>query len=86
MQYHVMGTSYCSAAILGPTSLRTMEGEKVNLSCGADDQLTVNGKSVIDADMVATNGVVHAVDEILIPDSGRWRSTRYLFPTQVGGT
>ena len=60
----------CSAAILGQARLPTLEGQKVNLTCGVDDRLHVNGKAVSQADTMALNGVVHVLDDILIPNSG----------------
>ena len=66
----MLDRSICSAAILGPTRVTTNEGQKVNLSCGADDRMTVNGIPTEQVDMVGTNGVVHVINQLLIPNSG----------------
>ena len=65
-----MEHNLCSAAVLGQARLPTLEGQKVNLTCGADDRLHVNGNAVSQADIMATNGVIHVLNDILIPDSG----------------
>ena len=71
LRYHIIEHNLCSAAVLGRARLPTLEGQKINLTCGTDDLLHVNGKAVSQADIMATNGVIHVLDDILIPDSGR---------------
>ena len=70
LKYHVLEKGICSAAVIGPTQQRTLEGQKVNLTCDVNDKLRVNNISVTQADIVGTNGVIHVLDEILIPASG----------------
>ncbi len=60
----------CSAAILGRARLPTLDGQRVTLTCGADDKLHVNGRPVAQPDVVATNGVIHVLNHVLVPDSG----------------
>ena len=60
----------CSAAILGRARLPTLKGQRVNLSCGEDDRMYVNGKAASQTDILASNGIVHVLDDVLIPDSG----------------
>lgn len=39
----------------------------------SDDELIFEGKAkIIKPDIVATNGVVHLIDEVVIPDSGKF--------------
>lgn len=52
------------------TSYETMEGSNVVIGCDGES-LTVNGvKMVLKKDIVATNGVMHLIDRVLMPDSG----------------
>lgn len=67
--YHIVDCSICSAAVLGPTSVRTLEGQKVNLTCDVVDRLTVNDVVCSEVDVMASNGVIHVIDKVLIPDS-----------------
>lgn len=49
----------------------TAEGSTVEIGCDGDS-LTVNGvKMVLKKDIVTTNGVIHLIDRVLIPDSGK---------------
>lgn len=52
------------------TSYETMEGSNVIIGCDGES-LTVNGiKMVLKKDIVTTNGVIHLIDKVLMPDSG----------------
>lgn len=60
----------CAEAIVAGLSLETLEGTTLEVGCSGDT-LTINGKPIIsNKDVVATNGVIHFIDELLIPDSG----------------
>lgn len=49
----------------------TAEGSTIEIGCDGDS-LTVNGiKMVLKKDIVTTNGVIHLIDQVLIPDSGK---------------
>ena len=71
LRYHIVEHNLCSAAVLGRARLPTLEGQRLNLTCGADDRLHVNGNAVSQADIMATNGVIHVLNDILVPDSGK---------------
>lgn len=52
----------------------TAEGSTIEIGCDGDS-LTVNGiKMVLKKDIVATNGVIHLIDQVLIPNSGNAHS------------
>ncbi len=52
------------------SSYETMEGNNIEIGCDGDS-LTVNGiKMVRKKDIVTTNGVIHLIDQVLMPDSG----------------
>lgn len=60
----------CAEAIVTGLSMETIEGTTLEVGCSGD-QLTINGKAIIsNKDILATNGVIHFIDELLIPDSG----------------
>ena len=41
----------------------------MNITCHINDTISVNGIPVTQPDIVTPNGVVHVIDELLIPDS-----------------
>uniref|UniRef100_A0AAV2J8E3 FAS1 domain-containing protein n=1 Tax=Knipowitschia caucasica TaxID=637954 RepID=A0AAV2J8E3_KNICA len=53
------------------TSYETMEGSSIDIGCDGES-LTVNGvKMVLKKDIVTSNGVVHLIDQVLMPDSAK---------------
>ncbi|MEO1647158.1 MAG: fasciclin domain-containing protein, partial [Chloroflexota bacterium] len=66
LTYHVVGAEVTSDMI-EPGEVATVEGGTVVLA--TDDMgVTVDGVNVVIADVAASNGVIHAVDGVLIPD------------------
>ena len=67
LMYHLLPGEY-TANQLRNGSARTVEGRRLNVKVNRDtNQVTVNDASVIQPDIQATNGVIHAVDEVLLP-------------------
>ena len=73
LTYHVLAkrvpaTAAIAAAKKG-ASVKTVQGEKIALSLKGG-KLVLNGSSrVIVADVKASNGVIHAIDTVLVPPS-----------------
>ena len=53
------------AADVTDGDVATVEGQTVALSTA--DGVSVNGATVVLADVLASNGVIHAIDAVLIP-------------------
>ncbi|XP_076832187.1 periostin, osteoblast specific factor b isoform X2 [Brachyhypopomus gauderio] len=71
LKYHLLDSVQCSEAIMSGTSYETLEGTNIEIGCDGDS-LTVNGiKMVLKKDIVTTNGVIHLIDEVLMPDSAK---------------
>ncbi|RZC39086.1 transforming growth factor-beta-induced protein ig-h3 [Asbolus verrucosus] len=70
LKHHVTAHTVCSCAIIGNATTHNIEGEILNLERTSDDQLILENKAKItETDIMATNGVIHLLDTILIPDS-----------------
>ena len=70
--YHVMGETMTSDMITDGyySSLSPAQGRTVSMFIGTGDGVTINGAaSVTSADITATNGVIHAIDAVLLPPS-----------------
>lgn len=67
----MLNSVQCSEAIMAGSVFETAEGSTIEIGCDGDS-LTVNGiKMVLKKDIVTTNGVIHLIDQVLIPDSGK---------------
>ena len=65
--YHVVAGKVL-AADLTDGDVKTVNGEKLEVDV-SDDKIEVNGEKVFSADVRATNGVMHSVGVVLVPDS-----------------
>ncbi|KAM9853141.1 periostin, osteoblast specific factor b [Aulostomus maculatus] len=71
LKFHLLDSVQCSEAIMAGSSYETLEGNNIEIGCDGDS-LTVNGvKMVRKKDIVTTNGVIHLIDQVLMPDSAK---------------
>ncbi|XP_068570817.1 periostin, osteoblast specific factor b isoform X1 [Cebidichthys violaceus] len=71
LNFHLLDSVQCSEAIMAGTSYETLEGNNIDIGCDGES-LTVNGiKMVRKKDIVTTNGVIHLIDQVLMPDSAK---------------
>jgi len=67
LSYHILPQAVAASDIKSGLTVATAEGEK--LAFNADNGVTVNGANVLKSDMQASNGVVHVIDQVLLPAS-----------------
>ncbi|XP_074842982.1 periostin isoform X2 [Carettochelys insculpta] len=71
MKFHVLNTLQCSEAIMGGAVYETLEGSTIEIGCDGES-LTINGVKMVNRkDIVTTNGVIHLIDRVLIPDTAK---------------
>ncbi|KAM3601010.1 uncharacterized protein V6R79_006083 [Siganus canaliculatus] len=71
VNYHLLNSVQCSEAIMSGSVYETAEGSTIEIGCDGDS-LTVNGiKMVLKKDIVTTNGVIHLIDRVLIPNAAK---------------
>ena len=73
LTYHVLAKRVPSTAALAAAkqgaSVKTVQGEPITLSVKAG-KIVLNGSSrVVVADVKASNGVIHAIDAVIVPPS-----------------
>ncbi|WP_170455134.1 fasciclin domain-containing protein [Ruegeria arenilitoris] len=67
LTYHVVPAKVMSGDIAGKRAkVLTVQGER--LSVNAKNGVKVDGANVVQADIEASNGVIHVVDTVLIPE------------------
>lgn len=69
LTYHVVEGANMAADVQGLSSATTLEGSDVSISTSGDS-VQVGGATVVQADVEASNGVIHAIDAVLMPPSG----------------
>ena len=66
LTYHVVPGKVMSTDLSDGMSAATVQGS--NVTIGVDGGVTVNGANVIMADVEASNGVVHIIDAVILPE------------------
>ncbi len=64
--YHVVKGKVTSSQVVKLTSAKTLEGSPVAIRTAAG-KVYVGGAQVIKADVMASNGVIHIINKVLIP-------------------
>uniref|UniRef100_A0A671U8B0 Transforming growth factor-beta-induced protein ig-h3 n=1 Tax=Sparus aurata TaxID=8175 RepID=A0A671U8B0_SPAAU len=71
LNYHILKNMQCAESIVSGTPMETLQGTVLEVGCDGDE-MTLNGKAIITKkDQLGTNGVVHYINELLIPDSAK---------------
>ncbi|XDV37062.1 hypothetical protein PO909_006745 [Leuciscus waleckii] len=71
LNYHILKNLHCSESIVAGTPLETLQGSVLEVGCDGAE-MTINGKAIVmQKDKLGTNGVVHYINELLIPDSAK---------------
>ncbi|XP_017293516.1 transforming growth factor-beta-induced protein ig-h3 [Kryptolebias marmoratus] len=71
LNFHILKHLQCAESIVSGASMETLQGTSLEVSCDGD-QMTLNGKAIITKkDQLGTNGVIHYINELLIPDSAK---------------
>ncbi len=64
--YHVVPGKVMAADVAGLTSAKTVQGQEIRID--NSDGVKVNDAKVIQTDIVASNGVIHVIDTVLMPN------------------
>jgi len=66
LTYHVVGSKILSSSVPASDTVNTLQGENIYASKNANG-VFVNGIMVKTADILASNGVIHVISNVLIP-------------------
>ena len=69
LTYHVVEGTVMAADVveLDGQEVATVNGESVTITVGDDGSVMVNDATVVVTDIVASNGVIHVIDTVLVP-------------------
>lgn len=66
LTYHVVPGEVMSGDLSDGMTAETVQGQEVTISVG--DGVMVDGADVVTADIEASNGVIHVIDEVIMPE------------------
>lgn len=66
LTYHVVPGKVMSTDVT-PGKVATVEGQDLTIAVKDDGTVTVNGAKVLAVDVEGSNGVIHAINEVLVP-------------------
>jgi uncharacterized surface protein with fasciclin (FAS1) repeats len=64
--YHVVSGKVTAAQVVKLTSAKTLEGSTVKIAV-KNGSVYVNGAKVVKPDVMASNGVIHVINKVLLP-------------------
>ncbi|MGR3323568.1 MAG: fasciclin domain-containing protein [Pseudooceanicola sp.] len=67
LTYHVVSGSVMSGDLSDGMTAATVEGGEITVALG--DGVMVNDANVVTPDIEASNGVIHVIDKVLMPDA-----------------
>jgi uncharacterized surface protein with fasciclin (FAS1) repeats len=67
LTYHVVAGKVTSAQVVKLDSATTVNGQEIKIRVEAD-VIMIDGASVAAADVMASNGVIHVIDEVILPN------------------
>ncbi len=68
LTYHVVAGEVPSAKVVKLSSAKTVNGQEVKITV-MGDRVMVNNAQVVKADIPASNGVIHVIDTVIMPDA-----------------
>jgi len=66
LEYHVLLGVYKPADFVNGRNLGTADGRSLTVAVAEDGSVTINGAKIIGT-VVASNGIIHVVDQVLLP-------------------
>jgi len=69
LQYHVFLANLGTTLMQDGQTLNQVNGQNISIQKSADGKVTINGKAHILASIPASNGIIHVIDEVLLPPS-----------------
>ncbi len=67
LTFHVVAGEKKASDVVAASSLTTVQGQ--DLAIDTTDGVTVGGAKVVTTDILTSNGVIHVIDTVLIPQS-----------------
>lgn len=67
LTYHVVPGKVMASDVVKLNKAETLQGQNVSISV-KDDKVMIDNATVTQADIMTSNGVIHVIDEVILPD------------------
>jgi uncharacterized surface protein with fasciclin (FAS1) repeats len=67
LTYHVVNGEYRASGLKGMNSLTSLETGALSVNSTEGGQIMVGNATVVEPDIIASNGVIHGIDRVLMP-------------------
>ena len=67
LTYHVVPGSVRASEVVTMNSAKTVQGQSVSIATNGN-AVMIDGATVTQADIVASNGVIHVIDSVIMPE------------------
>ena len=65
LTYHVVPGKVMAADVVGMESAKTVQGQSIRIDTSSG--VRVDGANVVKTDIIASNGVIHVIDSVILP-------------------
>lgn len=69
LTYHVVAGRVPASAVVGLRGAKTVNGQRVDIAA-SEAGVTVDAANVVTTDIECSNGIIHVIDTVLLPESG----------------
>ncbi|NNF97978.1 MAG: fasciclin domain-containing protein [Desulfobacteraceae bacterium] len=67
LTYHVVPGNYPASEVVGMSNAKTANGKSFTIN-QSDGAVMVDNATVVKTDIMATNGVIHVIDSVILPE------------------
>lgn len=67
LKYHVVQGKYTASDLAKMDNIKAIDGKTLTIKKQSDGSLMIDGAKVVGADISTSNGVIHAIDSVMIP-------------------
>jgi transforming growth factor-beta-induced protein len=71
LKNHLLPNVVCSGIIESKAKTNNMLGKYIVMNRNEDGEVMVEGKKIIIRDIMGTNGVIHVIEDVIVPESAR---------------
>jgi len=72
LTYHVVAGRVLASDVVGMKSASTVQGQQLSITV-ADGKVKIDDATVVSTDIMTSNGVIHVIDTVVLPDMSGWQ-------------